>query len=89
MRLTATVLMFLLLTEAAHAAMWRMEEYCPAGRKGPYCDPGRKAKQRDIDNAYQKQIKSQPAPAATNDPWGDLRGSGTTGDKPKNGPRTR
>ena len=93
MRLSSTLAMFLLLTGAAHAAewnsLWRQDQYCPADRKQGTCDPDRVHKQRKIDEAYQKQIKSQPVPApAANDPWGDLRASETT-DKPKNGPRTR
>jgi hypothetical protein len=80
MRLAIAAVALLLLTGAAHAAewnsMWRQEKYCPPGRKVPYCDPERVQKQRQIDDAYQKTIKSQKVQApASNDPWGGLRAS--------------
>ena len=63
----------LLLTGAAHAeqkGLWRKDEHYY---------PDRKEKQRKIDEAYQKTIKSQPVRApATNDPWGGARAGETT-----------
>ena len=74
----------LLLTGAAHAqsnAHWRQEKYYY---------PDRKEKQRKIDEAYQRTIKSQPAPTSTaNDPWGGARAGETTQDKGKGGSKTR
>jgi hypothetical protein len=86
MRRVAAATIFLLLTGAAHAAewntMWRQEKYCPPDRKVPYCDPDRVAKEREIDEAYQDAIKSQPEPAtAADDPWGGVRAGETAQDK--------
>jgi hypothetical protein len=82
MRLSAAAVMFLLLTGAAHAeqkGLWRQEKYF---------NPDRKEKQRKIDEAYQKTIKSQPVQApAANDPWGGARASETTQGKGKSGNR--
>lgn len=80
----AAAVTFALLTGAAHAqsnAHWRQEKYY---------QPERKEKQRKIDEAYQKTIKSQrvQTPAA-NDPWGDARASDTAQGKGKSGSKIR
>ena len=78
----AAAVAFFLLTGAAHAqsnAHWRQEKYY---------QPERKEKQRKIDEAYQRTIKSQPVQApAANDPWGDARE--TTQGKGKSGSKIR
>ena len=94
MRLSVAAVTFFLLTGAAHAAewnnMWSQEKYCPAGRKQAYCDPDRVQKQRKIDEAYQKTIKSQPVQApAARDPWGGARSGETMQGSGKSGSRNR
>jgi len=74
---------FFLLTGVALAqsnAHWRQEKYL---------HPERKEKQRKIDEAYQRTIKSQPVQAPANDPWGGARAVETTQDKGKSGSKTR
>ena len=85
MRLSVVAAIFLALTVAADAAeqkgLWRNDDYY---------FPDYKQKQRKIDEAYQKTIKSQPAQApAANDPWGDTRVIETTQGKGKSGSKTR
>ena len=84
MRLSVAAVIFLVLTGAAHAqqkGLWRNDDYY---------FPDYKQKQRKIDEAYQKTIKSQPAQApAANDPWGDTRVIETTQGKGKSGSKTR
>ena len=85
MRLSVAAVIFLVLAGAAHAAeqkgLWRNDDYY---------FPDYKQKQRKIDEAYQKTIKSQPVQTpAANDPWGDTRASETTQGKGKSGSKTR
>jgi hypothetical protein len=70
MRLAAAALALLLLTGMAHAQglnLWADD--------GKGKDPETRAKQEEIDKAYREKMKSQPAPATANDPWGIVRGS--------------
>jgi hypothetical protein len=74
--------MFLLLTGAVHAKDNLYSKYTYPNK------PGYREKDRKIDEAYQKTIKSQPAQApAANDPWGDTRAVETT--QGKGGSKTR
>ncbi len=82
MRLTAAALTLLLMTGTvlpigmAHAQtggginLWADD--------GKPRDPEAEAKREEIDRAYREKTKSQAAPAAAADPWGNVRAS----DKP-------
>ena len=84
MRLSVAAVLFLVLTGAVHAKDNLYSKYTLPDK------PGYREKDRKIDDAYQKTIKSQPVQApAANDPWGGARAVETTQGKGKSGSKTR
>lgn len=76
-----TFLMLTGATQAEQKGLWRQEQYF---------QPHSREKQRKIDEAYQKTIKSQPVQTpAANDPWGSARAGETTQGKGKSGLQPR
>lgn len=86
MRIAAAAVSLMLLTGMAHAQpainLWADD--------GKRVDPETQEKRDQIDRAYKDKIKGQPAQApAGNDPWGNVRASGTTQSKPQSGSKNR